>query len=238
MAQSSTKTHVWTVVITGLFIIAGAIISSPHWFKYFFPEQFLEQESIRPELLSRDASDEDKLKDSLGLDSVETGIETIVIEELELCPVNSAIPSYFFLKVKNRGTKTLRNLLVTVDFGRAKYEQFDYFLSAHNRKASIDSTHNNVISVALPKLTKNDTFSMYCLLSQPVFNTITITGGNLRIAKEYSYQEFITSGFDQGSSSISFFGFLLVLTGLILIVFSAYFCMIVYHFLMKKELIS
>lgn len=238
MARSSIKGQVWTAVITGVFILAGAIISSPQWFKFFFPDQYIQQESLNPKILPGNNSSTTPLTDSLGVTSVYEGTENIAIEELELCPVNSVLPSYFFLKVKNRGTKALRNLLVTVDFGRAKYEQFEYLVSTHNQKVSVDTTHNNKISISLPKMDKNDTYSLYCLLSQPVFSTITITGDNLRRAKEYSYQEFLNSEFEPDSKANGW----MILLGLIgipsLAILSAYLLMVVFHFLKRKNLIG
>ncbi len=43
------KNKVVIAIISGLFIIAAAVISSPHWFKHFFPDLYLEQENLKPE---------------------------------------------------------------------------------------------------------------------------------------------------------------------------------------------
>lgn len=127
---------------------------------------------------------------------------------------------------------------MTIDFGRAEYQQSDLFFLSNNQKPAVDTTNRNMISVTLHRLYRNDSFSVYCLLSQPVFSAIKISGDNQNFSKEYSYGDYIESEINPKSNISAVLIFLAMLAGAILIVLSFYFLMTVYQFLKSRDYIS
>lgn len=231
--KSSTRTQVLISILGGLFIVIAAIISSPNWFKYFFPEQFVEQEAA-PKTMTKNEPAEKK-EDNVEKEKADSGTELLVVNKLELCPISSKIPSYLYIELKNNGTKRLKNVSVTIDLGRAEYKYIDF---SRNNFAKIDTTRANEIIVTYSEMAQNDSKSIYCLLSLPVFNSIKLNGENLKFASEYTYKDLMKIDEPKPTESNGFYIFLQFLMAGILIVFAVFFVNMVYIALKKKELID
>jgi len=226
--KSNTRTQIIVAILGGIFLLIAAIISSPHWFKYFFPEQYIEQEAAPSQKTEDKTIEKNK--------SENTGTENLVINKLELCPINSKLPAYFFIEIKNKGSKKLKNISLEIDFGRASIIGVD--LTGNNSIEKQDTTKSNELFVLYSELVENETKSIYCLLSQPVFSSIKINGENLMYSKEYTYKNFIESDGVEKSKLSGFFVFLLLIFGFILFVFALFFISMVYRGLKKKGLID
>lgn len=231
--KTNSKVQIFVAIITGVFVIIAAIISSPHWFKYFFPNQFVEEEIIQPQILKKDFFNTEIPSDSSRNEIKNSGTENIVISKIELCPISSKLPAYFLLEFKNEGTKTLKDLTFIIDLGKAEYKQLE-FLGPNNSTFIIDSTKKNIIYVKIPVVRENETYILYTLLSIPVFKSILINGSNLVFAKEYSYEDYLTSEVDKTSIIDGFLIFLIIIVSIILIVLTFYFLRIVYTHLARK----
>lgn len=226
---AKSRNQIIGAIITGIFIIFGAIISSPHWFKLFFPDQYVEQEEVSPKVTTRKNIDS---TESIDSSEVSSGTENLVIEKIELCPINSLIPSYFLIEIKNSGTKILNNLEIDIDLGRAKFQQID-IIKPNNSISSIDTSTSNRIILQYSKFEENESIIIYTLLSQPVFNSIKLSGSNLVHSKEYTYKNYVDSKLKKKSGLRPFFIFLILLSGLILLVLTIYFLMVTYTFLKR-----
>jgi hypothetical protein len=228
------KKEVLIAIITGTFILGGAILSSPHWFKHFFPEQYLEQEKIKPTQLSskylNSASNKD---DAASIDkNTKSGTENIVISRIELSPKDFQIPSYFYFQVSNNGTRTIKNLEITVDLGKSIYEEFDF-----SRKVEIhsiiDSLDRSFLKFNIPNFKQYETIDCYSLLTLPIFESITMNASNMTFDKIYSYEEFEKSEENIFNTSSGFRTFLTVMLSLVIIVFTVYFVIIIITYLNK-----
>lgn len=224
--KSNRNTQVAIALLGGIFLIAAAIISSPHWFKFFFPEQYIEQEAV-PTKKTKNNSQENSTK--------ELGIENLIINKIELCPVSSKLPSYLLVEIKNNGSKKLRNINLTINLGRASFNGIEIL---GNNVKNVDTTKVNELIVTFSELIENDSKTIYCLLSQPIFNSIKINGENLKFSKEYTYKDFIENDSIKSSNLNGFFIFLQIVIGFILSIFSLYFVTIVYKLLKKKNIID
>lgn len=231
--KTSSKTPVLVAVITGFFVIIAAIISSPNWFKYFFPDQFVEQEIMKPQKTEKDFYKPDTIWDNSTEVIEKGGTEKIVISKIELCPISSKIPAYFLLEFKNEGTKDLKDLSIFVDLGKAEYQQIE-FQGPNRNSFIIDTTNKNIIGIKYPVVRENESYIIYALLSMPAFKSIIIDGSNLKFAKEYSYKEYIASEDDDMKAIDRFIIFLVLLAGAILIVFTAFFVRILYTYLARN----
>lgn len=226
---AKSRNQIIGAIITGIFIIFGAIISSPHWFKLFFPDQYVEQEEVSPKVTTRKNIDS---SESIDSSEVSSGTENLVIEKIELCPINSLIPSYLFIEIKNSGSKKLNNLEIDIDLGRARFQQID-IIKPNNNTSSIDTSTSNRIILQYSKFEENESIIIYTLLSQPVFNSIKLSGSNLVHSKEYTYQNYVDSKLKNKSGLSAYVIFLLVLSGVILMVLAFYFLNVIYTFLKR-----
>ncbi len=229
--KSNVRMQIIISVISGIFIIVAAIISSPHWFKLIFPENYVEKEINAPEFIEKtDLNEINEEKEG------NSGIENITIERIELCPISSDLSSYFYLKLKNSGTKYIDNLSVSIDFGRSQINDID--IKNLGTYAFLDSSKVSILKIQYDTLVENEVIDIYCLLSEPTFKVISITGSNLTLSIEYSYEQFLKKEQENNNNINVFFIFLMILLGFILFMFSLYIISIVYRLLKKKDLID
>ena len=228
--KTNTKTQVLLAILAGIFVIVAAIISSPHWFKYFFPKHYLEQEKLDPKKIENTKV----ISDSINTKSLETkekaGIEDIVISKIELCPKNFRIPNYLYFEVQNKGTKTIKNLVVSVNLGKASYLSFDYTRNL-NPKSQVDSLDKSFIKVICPEIKESEGVGIYLLLTQPNFEDILLHADNLTFDKQYSYSEYLSSSIQEDSDN--FHSFLIVCLSIVIIIFGIYFTVVIITYLNK-----
>ena len=225
--KGSNRIQISVAILGGFFVITGAVISSLHWFKYFFPDQFKEKEAIPSKTVSTEKKESSETSET-------SGTESLSIKRFELTPVLSDIPSYLYFELKNEGTKTLKELTVYIDLGRSTYTAIDVI---GNNIHSVDSTQSNQISITFSELFENDHKSIYLLLSHLVFNSIKIRGSNLNFNKEYSFDDLAKNEFSSEETS-GFFIFLQILLGFILFIFAIFFVSMTYRYLYKKNLLD
>ncbi len=195
--KPSIKSQVLIAIITGLFVITGAIISSPHWFKVIFPEKYVEEEIITPKKIDTVFTiNEDTLKEEEEIRYY--GTEDLRITRLQICPINFNLPNYFFVEITNKGTKKLVNVNLTIDFGKASYTQIEYS-PEKNITFNNDSLNKFFAKFQCEEINRDESIYIYALLTQPSFNRILIDGPNLTFSKEYTYMEYLDS--EKGSES-------------------------------------
>jgi len=149
------RTQIFIAIIGGCFAIFSAIILSPHWSKYFFPKQYLAQEKLDPSKTTNTKVVIDTVNRPSGKREEKEGVDDIKITKIELCPRNFKIPSYFYFEVNNSGSKTIKNLTVTVNLGKASYAYFDI---TKNLKLTTltDSNDKSFLKIACPEIKENE----------------------------------------------------------------------------------
>jgi len=179
------------VVLTGIFVIIASVMSSPHWFSLFFPEQYKEQEKMESSKIEKDhLKDSDKVIPNGKDESV--GVESIRIKDIQLTPLDFDIPSYLYIEIKNEGTKDIRNLKITIELGKSSVEEFEYFPNNEIVLLS-DTLDKNLIKLKKYVFAENESVYIYALINQPIFKRILIDGDNIKYAKEYSYVNYLNS---------------------------------------------
>jgi hypothetical protein len=218
------KKEILIALITGVFIIGGAVLSSPHWFKYLFPEQYLEQEQIIPiETSKKDI--ESKIESMDEDETSKSGTENLVISKIEISPKVFNLPSYFYIEIENKGTRTIENLEVLIDLGRAKYEDYDYSKSLEIIPLN-DTNDMSFLKFKISLIKPNQSIQIYSLQSIPVFRSIVMNASNMTFDKVYSYEEYLKSEDGSYIESSSFESFLWIMFSLVIIVFTIYFVIV------------
>lgn len=220
------KGKIIIAIISGLFLLAGAIITSPHWFKYFFPEQYLVQENIEP---VRTKTTEKEIN---GNQENSTGTENLVISRIDLSSRDFNIPSYFYFEVTNKGTKIIQDLNITVDLGKSKYQEFDYSKKIPS-KIITDSTDKSFVKIIYPEIKENETIEFYALTSAPTFKNIILNASNMTFDKKYTYDDYLISEKDGVSNEGGFYLFLTVILSIVIVVFAIYFTFVIITYLNK-----
>jgi len=210
------KKEIIIATISGLFLIACAVISSPHWFKYFFPEQYLEQEKIEPQ---RKKEENKNVKEDT-LSSQQNAIGNLVISKIDLIPREFDLPSYLYFEVINNGTATIRDLTISVDLGKSKFQKFDYTKQV-NSSITIDSTNKSFVKIFCPQIKETETIEFYFLNSSPFFKSIILNAKNMAYYKKYTYEEYLESQAKDSTTNI----FVIVLS-IAFVIFAIYFTVI------------
>lgn len=225
------KKEILIAFITGVFILGGAVLSSPHWFKYLFPEKYLEQKQIKPIETSKkdnESNKQSKTKD----ESPKSGTENLVVAKIEISPKDSNLPAYFYVEIENKGTRTIENLELLIDLGKAKYEDYDYSKSL-DIIALNDTNDKSFLKFKVPLIKQNQSIQIYSLQSIPVFRSISMNAPNMTFDKIYSYEEYLKSEDGSHIESSSFENFLWVMLSLVIIVFTVYFVIVGVTYLNK-----
>ena len=228
------KKEILIAIIAGIFILGGSILSSPHWFKYFFPDQYLEQEKIKPtETPIKNDNSNDSLNNSnADKELKKNGTENLVISRIELSPKDFKLPSYFYIEIENKGSRIIKNLEIIIDLGKAKYQEFDYSRSV-GMTSIIDSNDKSFIKFEVPYIKENQTIEFYSLQSMPIFKSISMNASNMAFDKIYTYEEFVKSEEGENTESSGFDSFLTAMLSLVIIVFTIYFVIVLITFLNK-----
>jgi len=224
------KKDILISIIAGIFLLGGAVISSPHWFKYLFPEQYLEQENLIPVKTKSNESISKTSKENLSNKS--SGTENLIIDRIELSTRDFNIPSYFYFRITNNGTRTMENLEVTIDLGKAEYREFD-FSKKIEIEIAIDSIDKSFVVMKIPKMKENETIDFYSLNTLPVFENILMNASNMTFDKIYTYQDYKDSEDDRFASNGAFNNFLWIMLSLVIIVFTIYFVIVLIAYLNK-----
>lgn len=224
--NNSTKIAIWVALITGLFVLAAAILSSPHWFKIFFPKQYIESEkidfkkTINPQLKA-DTNTAISIDTKALVDPKEKdGTENLVISRIELSPKNFNIPSYLYFEIKNEGTKTLKNVSITANLGQAFYTAFDFTRNL-SPTVKTDTLDKGFLQLVCPKIKENESIGIYLHISQPRFDNILLHADNMAFDKAYSYIDYQNSA--NHIERTGFQNFLRICGGITIVIIGGYF---------------
>jgi len=230
------RKELFIALIGGCFLTLAAILTAPHWSKYFFPNQYSEQENLSPPIknnhktLEKDTilNSNDEKKDTILIYA-----ENISISKIQLTPRVFNMPSYLYFEVKNVGIANIKNMVITINLGQSKYEAFDISKQI-NSTIIKDSIDKSFVKIECPILKSNETIEFYALTSAPIFKNILFDASNLVYQKEYNYEDYISSTSKEeiakrkaNEDGDTFWIFLQIVAGCGIIIFSVYFTIII-----------
>jgi hypothetical protein len=154
-----------------------------------------------------------------------SGTENLVISKIEISPKVFNLPSYFYIEIENKGTRTIENLEVLIDLGRAKYEDYDYSKSLEIIPLN-DTNDMSFLKFKISLIKPNQSIQIYSLQSIPVFRSIVMNASNMTFDKVYSYEEYLKSEDGSYIESSLFESFLWIMFSLVIIVFTIYFVIV------------
>lgn len=134
-------------------------------------------------------------------------------------PIDTKMPSLFFVEILNSGTAPAINFKLNIDFGESKADSCEFIpegLAVSNSK-----NESPIKIVTISKLEKKQSIYVVCATNSPLFKSITVGGGNVEYDKQLTYEGYK----DQlNGESISFYeGLLRVILGAIAGIFLFYF---------------
>lgn len=93
-----------------------------------------------------------------------------------ISPVAFDRPAYFYTEIKSAGEKSVKDALVSIDFGRAAATECEI-----KPKSILVSGEDNkgLLRFKVSLLNRNESIYIACDLTLPTFNKILVSGGNL-----------------------------------------------------------
>lgn len=121
-------------------------------------------------------------------DEAPTKSPTINIADIFITPIDTKMPTNFFVEISNTGTETAKDIQLTVDFGESTIELCEL------QPASIASTGErealSIQSFKISELREDASFYVSCAINLPYFNKIWVGGGNIRLDKSLDYDSY------------------------------------------------
>ncbi len=141
---------------------------------------------------------------------------TVSIAEVFVTPIDTKMPSSFYVELKNTSLECAKNINLTVDFGESKPIAYEW-VPINNGKL-ISAEGESIQTIVISELKPNQSFYLTCNLSAPYFKSIIVDGGNLTINKKLTYQKYREQREGKG---VSFYGVLwrALLIGLLVLLF-------------------
>lgn len=142
----------------------------------------------------------------------------LTISDIYLPPINTSIDSSFFVEVSNKSLNVAKELKVKLDFGEATVTKCETL--PVNVFADVKSYQNSILTFSMGDLVRNDSFYVYCLISQPTFKSLLITGKNLFSNEYVTYESYHPNIKNDESGFVTFFK---VIASMVAVVFITYF---------------
>jgi hypothetical protein len=152
----------------------------------------------------------------------------LTISNVYLPPINTVMDSAFFVEISNNSLNIAKDLSIKINFGEATVSKcetlpINVFKDQKEFKSSI-------VSFSIDKIENKDKLYIYCFLSNPIFESILITGPNLFSNKELTYANYNPIKTEAASGFITFFK---VIGTIIAVVFAGYFIIVIITFFNK-----
>ena len=124
-------------------------------------------------------------------------------------PVDTKMPSTFYLEITNTGTAPAKDIDLTVDFGEATADKCEWIPSREAKSEDKSETVVRTFDISL--LPRKESFYLVCATNIPIFKSITIGGGNSDYKKQLTFQAYQDQ---RDGRSISFYeGFVRTVLG-------------------------
>ena len=159
--------------------------------------------------------------------SKKSAFTDLEIADLQITPFESRLPSYLFFEVKNTGNASASSINLYIDAGRAKI--IDCELSpAESTQIIAGGKNANISKFLINSLNVDETVYVYCQLSAPVFNTISLNSENLPSTSTLKFSDVKNSGSSMGLINGNFMTFLRLLFGAFILIAAGFFSFVLF----------
>ncbi|WP_281649210.1 hypothetical protein [Parendozoicomonas sp. Alg238-R29] len=153
---------------------------------------------------------------------------SVNVKEITLPRINTELDSSFFVEFKNESYNHAKDIQFSVNFGVSEIVGCETQPINHLNKNN--EFKSSFVTFTLETLHKQDSIYLYCLLSSPNFEKITVSGGNLTRTTSYQFSEYNSKNINGSSSYLTFFK--VILSG-IAVVFLIYLSIALLQYLHK-----
>jgi hypothetical protein len=153
----------------------------------------------------------------------------LTISNVYLPPINTSLESSFFVEIENNSLNVAKDINVKINFGEASISMCETL--PNNVFNGNEKFETSIISFSAGDIEKDDQFYVYCLISQPIFKSILVTGPNLFRNTEYKYKERINVSTSDSNGFLTFFK---VISTIVALIFIGYFTIVIISILNKK----
>ena len=160
------------------------------------------------------------------------GLAFITIDDVEMPSVNTKIDSSFLLRLSNKSYSDAKNVITTINFGEATVNRCEVFPIDVLDGKKFDTS---AVVVEFDNIKKGGEVYIYCLISNPIFKDIRVSGDNLKEISAYSIVNYRFKDKveleEEGSGFYTFFKFV---GAIVAVIFIGYFTIVVLSLLNKK----
>lgn len=149
------------------------------------------------------------------------------IDNLQITPIDSKLPSYLYFEVKNTGRETANKINLHIDVGRAKINDFE-LRPAESLHVMAGGKDSNILKILIDSMNVDETVYVYCQLSAPVFNAITLNSENLLSTSSLKFSDLKIGSSNREIISSSFMTYLRLLLGAFIFVAVAFFTIVLF----------
>ncbi|WP_229617486.1 hypothetical protein [Vibrio parahaemolyticus] len=206
MESKSAKYGLWGTILAAL--ITGAIALYIHY------DGKSEKQKEAQEVLSADQKKE---------------TANLKVKEIYIPPVNTRLDSGFYAEIANESLLDAEQIEVSINFGSASVIACETL--PVNVFADATTFETSFVVFSYDKVKRKEKLHVYCLLSNPSFDSLLITGKNLFSSVEYDRADLDSSIVQDNSSYITFFK---VVASIVAVVLIAYFTVVLIMLINKR----
>ena len=154
----------------------------------------------------------------------------ISIDQVFMPPINTKTKSAFFVKIKNGSRVVAQDLDIKVNFGESIVHECEAQpLNILKQQADLE---NGVFEFKVASLKREEDLYIYCLISNPLFDSILVAGKNLAHSNKYTFEDYKNSL--NGILSKNGVTFFEVVGYILALIFIGFFTLFTLSFLHKK----
>ena len=141
-----------------------------------FPEESAAIESVKEKEGEKEKENETQPQPSINFEMV------------FVTPVDTKILSSFFIEMSNIGSASAKNFKINIDFGESKAEECEILPSGIIENGG--DYESSIIDISIFELDKKQSLYVVCSVNSPLFKSITVNGGNIKYAKQFTFEDY------------------------------------------------
>lgn len=154
---------------------------------------------------------------------------TLAVSNVYLPPVNTKLDSVFYAEIKNGQHNNANDLNFKLNFGAATITSCETLpINVIDPKTIFETSF---VTFSYKKIDKKEKIHIYCFLSTPTFESLLITGTNLRTNIEYNNNDYSNTLVTSSSGFVTFFK---IIGSIVAVIFIGYFTVILISLFNKK----
>lgn len=176
--------------------------------------------------------EEEKEKERLAKieEEKKSSFSKLNINEILLPSINTELDSFFYLKISNDSYNDATNVNLKINFGETQITECEVQPKT-NRKVILDSS---LLTYSLDSIKKDDSFFVYCTLKSPIFDSILISGENLKDNIKLTFNDFKTKKTNNIIEKEDELGFFTILFRIWFVIMGGYFTIISITMISRK----